>query len=57
MKQSEHTAINWMNRDQIVAELESEGFACYDSESTDDLREALRDHRMMKEEENGPVGV
>lgn len=48
MEQSEHTTINWMGRNEIVAELEKEGFACYDSESTDDLRETLRDHRMSE---------
>lgn len=35
-------AINWLDREKIVTILESYGFACYDSESTDDLRDALR---------------
>ena len=48
MEQSEHTAINWMGHEEIVAELESEGFACNDSESTDDLRETLREHRICE---------
>lgn len=34
--------LNWLSREQIVAILESYSFQCYDSESTDDLREALR---------------
>ena len=42
MRQETHTAINWLSRDEIVEYLESAGFACYDTESTDDLREALR---------------
>lgn len=43
MTQEEHTAINWLGRDKIVALLEGNGMACYDSESTDDLREALKE--------------
>ncbi len=43
MEQSKHTAINWMERQEIVSILENNGFACYDRESTDDLREALRE--------------
>jgi hypothetical protein len=42
MDQEIHKAINWLDREQIVKILENYGFACYDSESTDDLREALR---------------
>ncbi|WP_305906292.1 hypothetical protein Q9L42_020825 (plasmid) [Methylomarinum sp. Ch1-1] len=42
MEQEQHTAINWLDRDDIVDILESHGFACYDKESTDELREALR---------------
>jgi len=42
MDQSTHTAINWLDRQQIIKILEEYGFACYDSESTDELREALR---------------
>lgn len=42
MDQEIHKTINWMDREQIVAILENYGFACYDSESTDDLRDALR---------------
>jgi hypothetical protein len=37
-----HKAINWLDREQIVKILENYGFACYDSESTDSLRDALR---------------
>lgn len=42
MKQCIHTRINWLSRQEIVNLLEGAGFACYDSESTDNLREALR---------------
>lgn len=42
MDQEIHKAINWLDREQIVKILENYGFACYDSESTDDLREDLR---------------
>ena len=42
MQQATHTAINQLDREQIVKILEEYGFACYDSESTDELREALR---------------
>lgn len=41
-KQSSHTAINWMDRAEIVSILESAGIACYDHEDTENLREALR---------------
>lgn len=33
--------VNWMDREKIVAILESYGFACYDKETTDELRAAL----------------
>jgi hypothetical protein len=33
--------INWLEREEIVILLENYGFACYDTESTDSLREAL----------------
>lgn len=42
LSQEVHTAINWLDREEIVEILERYGFACYDSESTDELREALR---------------
>jgi len=42
MKQEMHTAINWLDRNEIVAYLEGNGMACYDTESTDDLRETLK---------------
>lgn len=42
MQQEYHTAINWLSRAEIQGILESNGFAVYDSDSTDDLREALR---------------
>ena len=41
MSQSTLTAINWMDRDEIVAILEGYGFAVYDDESEADLRTAL----------------
>lgn len=34
--------LNWLDREQIVKILEGYCFQCYDSESTDELREALR---------------
>lgn len=43
VKQKIHTAVNWLSREQIVTLLEGNGMACYDSESTDDLRDALRE--------------
>ena len=42
MEQSLHTQINNLSREQIVRLLENYGFACYDSESTDSLRDAVR---------------
>ena len=42
MDQETHTRINWLDREDIVKILENYGFACYDSESTDALRDALR---------------
>lgn len=44
--QSYHTAINWMERETIVQHLEGVGIACHDNESTDELREALRENVM-----------
>jgi len=41
MSQSTLTAINWMDRDEIVTLLEGYGFAVYDDESTATLRAAL----------------
>lgn len=46
MKQSTHTQINWMDRGAIISVLEQYGFACCDSESTELLRETLRDNIM-----------
>jgi len=40
--QQTHTAINWLHRHQLQELLESAGFAVCDSESTDELREAVR---------------
>jgi len=34
--------INWLDRTQVIQILEDYGFACYDNESTDELRNALR---------------
>ena len=42
MDQEIHTAINKLDRARIVKIHEDYGFACYDTESTDDLRESLR---------------
>lgn len=42
MDQKIHTAINWLSREEVVQILEAYGFACYDSESTDEPRDALR---------------
>ena len=44
MKQQTHTDINRLSRNEIVEYLESVGIACYDNESTDELREALREN-------------
>ena len=44
MKQIIHTAINWLSRAELIDILESPcGMACYDDESTDELRDAVRD--------------
>ena len=43
MEQNIHTAINWLDRERIVELLERNGMACYDTESTDNLRETLRE--------------
>ncbi len=42
MDQSIHTAINWLDRSRVQKLLEGNGMAVYDSESTDDLKDALR---------------
>jgi len=44
MEQGTHKAINWLDRSEIQNILEKYGFAVNDDESTDDLREALRDN-------------
>ena len=43
MTHETHTAVNWLSRNQIVSILEAEGFGCYDTESTDDLKEILKE--------------
>lgn len=43
MDQSIHTAINWLDRSKVQELLEGNGMAVYDSESTDDLRDTLRE--------------
>jgi len=43
MKQSIHTKINWFDRHEIESLLEGNGMACYASESTEDLRDTLRE--------------
>jgi len=42
MDQKIHTAINWLDHDQVVTLLEGNGMACLDDETTNDLRETLR---------------
>lgn len=42
MKQSTHTALNWMDYSKLKAILEGHGFAVNPDESEDDLREAVR---------------
>ena len=37
-----NSIINFADRERIVELLEQYGFACYDSESTEELRDALR---------------
>lgn len=44
VSQDIHKAINWLDREKVVKILEGYGFACYDSESTDDLKSALREN-------------
>ncbi len=44
MNQGTHLYINWLNRDEIIGLLELFGFAADDAESTDILREALREN-------------
>ena len=44
MEQTIHTQINWLERHQIQSILQEYGFAVYDSENTDDLRETLREN-------------
>lgn len=46
MDQATHTTINWLDRGKIVAILEGHGIACHDTESTDELRDALRENVM-----------
>ena len=42
MEQEYHTRINWMGHSEIEEALTSIGMACSPDESTDDLRETLR---------------
>lgn len=46
MNQEIHKAINWLDRSDIETLLETHGFAVYDTESTDELRESLRENVM-----------
>ena len=46
MDQALHTAINNLDRSQIVEILEAYGFGVSDEETTNDLREALRENMM-----------
>ena len=41
MEQELHTQINWLSRHEITTYLQSAGIACYDDESTEDLKAAL----------------
>ena len=40
--QAQHTAINRLDRPAVVRILEDHSFQCYESESTHELRDALR---------------
>ena len=44
MNQSTYTSINWLSREQLTEIFEGHGFAVSDSESNDDLRNALREN-------------
>lgn len=39
---------NWMSREQIISDLESIGIACYDDESTQELRECWVENKESK---------
>ena len=41
--------VNWLNRSQIVRILENHGFACYEKESDQELRQCLVDEVMSGE--------
>jgi len=41
MLQALHTQINWLDRSEMVELLEGVGIYCSDSESTDEIKEAL----------------
>ncbi len=53
MDQKIHIRINQLDRQQIIDLLESIGIACYDHESTKELREALRANSQVKSFEEG----
>ena len=42
LSREQHKSLNWMSRGDIVGILENFGFQCYDHESDDDLKTALR---------------
>lgn len=42
LSREQHKSLNWLSRAEIVAILENYGFQCYDHESDDDLKTALR---------------
>ncbi|WP_432263380.1 hypothetical protein [Cupriavidus sp. TMH.W2] len=42
LSQAQHTSINRMDRSAIVGILEDHCFQCYDSETTEELRDSLR---------------
>lgn len=49
MRQEIHTQINNLSREDITSILEGRGYAVYDSESTDSLRETIREDVMNGE--------
>ncbi len=41
LTQEDHTQINWLSRADITSLLENIGLVCYDSETIEELKEAL----------------
>jgi len=44
LNSDEEKTLNNLSREEIVSALEGYGFACYESESTSELRSALREN-------------